>query len=354
MIKKFIPEVNKIYLIQKHTMYHIMEGMGSIEVDFKQYKNWDNKVIFLNKGQYIKFTSGNFIVRKIELEEQHVTHNKEVRVLFNHLVSLSYIDINDCKDFRKYFNPNKVAKNEGDIVEVSSNVWYSQNPFSAKKEEYHVIFDVKDIIDENCKSNQSNKQLIRLLGTSKYTAQALFKSKIGRTIKSVFTQKRISESKKEIAFTDKHITEIAYEYGFKDPAYFNRRFKKSSGLSPSEFRKKIKFEERDTFTPELFELLKTYHATQRSVGFYADSMNLSPKTLSKKVKDKLHTTMGQLIRNEIINSAKLMLQDGRSIKDISDVLTFEEVSHFSSFFKKYTDITPSQYAANSLMKKEGL
>lgn len=343
MVKKFTPETNKIYLIQAHTMYHILEGNGNIEVDFNAYRDWDDKLIFLEKGQCIKFVSGKFIVRKIEFKDEQVFHSKEVRVLFKHLVTLGYINFNECEDCKTYLNHTAFSKNGSDIIDISSNQWYWQNPFHAKKDEYHVIFDVKDIIDENYKSKLTNDELIKFLGSSRYTAQAIFKSKVGLTVKSLFTKKRLSESKKEVAFSDKNINEIAFEYGFNDPAYFNRIFKKSSGLSPLEFRKKINFEERDSFSPKLFELLKNYHAEERSVNFYAESMNLSPKTLSKKVKDKLQSTIGQLIRNEIINSAKLMLLDGRTIKDVSYALAFEEANHFSSFFKKYTDSTPSQY-----------
>jgi AraC-like DNA-binding protein len=343
MIKKFVPEINKFYLIQKYVMYHIMDGMGSIEVDFKRYSDWNDKLIFLHVGQYIRFTSGNFIVRKIEFDDQQVFQDKEFRVLFKHLVSLSYIDFNECDNFKNYLNKAALFDNGMDLIKISCDQWYSQNPFSARKDEYNVIFDIKDIIDDYCKSNLSNDQFIKLLGYSRYAAHSVFKSKIRRTIKSVYNQKRISESKKEIAFTDKNINEIAYEYGFNDPSYFNRRFKKASGLSPTEFRKTIKFEERDTFVPDLFGLLKTYHGTHRSVGFYADSMNLSPKTLSIKVREKLNSTIGQLIRAEIINSAKLLLQEGRTIKSVSDDLSFEETSHFSAFFKKYTNTTPSQY-----------
>jgi AraC-like DNA-binding protein len=347
MIKKFTPEINKIYLIQTHTMYHILEGMGNIEVDFNAYHDWDDKLIFLEKGQYIKFTSGNFIVRKIEFESKQVFHSKEVRVLFKHLVSLGYINFDECEDCKTFLNQTAFSENASDIIDISSNQWYWQNPFHAKKDEYHVIFDVKDIIDENFKSNLTNDQLIKMLGSSRYRAQSIFKSKVGLTVKSLYTLKRLSESKKDIALTDKNINEIAYEYGFVDPAYFNRIFKNSSGLSPSEFRKKINFEERDSFSPKLFELLKNYHAEERSVSFYAESMNLSPKTLSKKVKTQLNTTIGQLIRNEIINSAKLMLLDGWTIKEVAYELAFEEANHFSSFFKKYTNTTPSDYIANN-------
>ena len=72
-------------------------------------------------------------------------------------------------------------------------------------------------------------------------------------------------------------------------------------------------------------------------------MNLSVKALSKNVRQKMNTSLGQLIRLEIVNSAKISLIEGESIQAISRQLRFEEPNHFSSFFKHYTGITPSEF-----------
>ena len=72
MIEKFQPELNKVYFINKYTMYHILKGSGGIEVDFKSYHDWSDKLIFLEQGQYIKFLSENFTVRKIEFKNEKV------------------------------------------------------------------------------------------------------------------------------------------------------------------------------------------------------------------------------------------------------------------------------------------
>ena len=72
-------------------------------------------------------------------------------------------------------------------------------------------------------------------------------------------------------------------------------------------------------------------------------MNLSIKALSHKVRAKMNTSLGQLIRLEIINSAKLMLLEGQSVTDISLQLGFEEPNHFSRFFKHYSKITPTEF-----------
>ncbi len=324
-------------------MFHILEGSGGIEVDFKSYHDWRDKLIFLEKGQYIKFLSENFTVRKIEFDDEVVFRNKDVRVLFKHLVALGYINFDECTTCQKYLDTSVLSQQSSDIIDISSKQWYWQNPFHANQEEYHIIFDIKDVIDQQYKNQLSNEKLSKIIGAGGYEAQALFKSKVGLSIKSLLNQKRFLESKKEVAFTDKSIKEIAYEYGFKDPAYFNRAFSKIAGKSPNKLREAINFESRDTFLPELYQLLESHHKEQRNIDFYANKLNLSIKTLSKKVKDKLNITLGQLIRQEVINTAKLLLHTDIHIKEIAFELGFEEANHFSIFFKHHTSLSPTEY-----------
>lgn len=343
MIQKFQPELNKVIFINKNTMLHILEGQGSIEVDFQNYHDWKDKLIFLEPGQYIKFTTENFVVRKIEFDNSDLFHSKDVRVLFKHLVALGYIDFNECTDCQRYLNTSVFSEKSSDIIDVSSEQWYWQNPFHASREEYHVIFDVKEMIDKQYKNHLSNKDIATIIERSGYNAHVLFKNKVGITVKSLLGQKRFLESKKEIAFSDKSVKEIAYEYGFKDPAYFNRVFTKLAGESPTKFRKSIDFEARDTFLSELYRLLDIHHKEERAIDFYAQKMHVSVKTLSKSVKEKLNITLGQLIRHEIINTAKLLLQSNIQIKDIAFELGFAEANHFSSFFKHHTSRSPVAY-----------
>lgn len=343
MIHKFQPELNKVYFIDQYSMFHILKGSGGIEVDFKSYHDWQDKLIFLEKGQYIKFLSESFEVRKIEFQEEEIFRDKNVRVLFKHLVALGYINFADCETCQLYLNNSIFSQKASDIIDISSKQWFWQNPFHAKQEEYHLIFDIKDIIDQEYKNHLSNDKISKLIGIQGYEAQALFKSKIGLSVKSLLAQKRFLESRREVAFTDKSIKEIAYEYGFKDPAYFNRVFSKMAGQSPNQFREDINFAERDSFLPELYQLLEKHHKEQRDLNFYADKMHTPIKTLSRKVKEKLNTTLGQLIRQEIINTSKSLLQTDIPIKEIAYELGFEEANHFSSFFKHHTSQTPSEY-----------
>ncbi len=343
MVQKLYPETNKVYFVNKYTLFHILSGSGSIQVDFKNYTDWQDKAIYLEKGQYIKFFSDDFVVRKIEFPNKDIFEKKEVRVLFKHLISLGYINFSECDECQRYLSSTVFSENITDIIDVSSQQWYWQNPFNASKKEYQLIFDIKDIIDENYFGNFSNEDLIKHMTENGYEAQALVKDKIGLSIKTLISNKRLMEGRKQIVFTDKSIQEVSYGTGFKDPAYFNRVFKRSTGMTPSEFRNDFDYDNRDTFAQNLLELLKTHHTEERSLDFYADKMNLSVKALSKKTRAKMNASLGQLIRGELITSSKKLLEQDATVKEVAFALGFEEANHFSQFFKKYAGITPSVY-----------
>ncbi|MGB1041893.1 MAG: helix-turn-helix domain-containing protein [Tenacibaculum sp.] len=343
MVKKVQVTINKIYFINQYTLVQILSGTGSIEVDFKNYTNWEDKAIYLAKGQYIKFLSDDFTVRFIEFPDEVLFYSKNVRVLFKHLISLGYINFKECSDCQQYLSETVFTSQSKSIIDVSTKQWFWQNPFQANNEEYQLIFDVKDVIDQQYANNLSTKDLTHIINQNGYDTRALFKNKIGLSIKNLITNKKLLESKKDIAFTTKSIKEIAYGLGYKDPAYFNRVFSEQIGQSPLSFRNAFDFEERNFFTQDLIALIKQHHKEEHQLSFYADKMSLSVKTLSKKVKDKMHTSLGKLIRFELVTTAKKMLQEGILIQDIAMYLGFEEVAHFSNFFKHQTGITPSQF-----------
>lgn len=52
-----------------------------------------------------------------------------------------------------------------------------------------------------------------------------------------FIQMKIQSASKELYFTKVPISEIAQRYGFDDPLYFSRIFKKTFGVSPKDYRR---------------------------------------------------------------------------------------------------------------------
>lgn len=344
MNTQFNPIINKAYFINHYTLIYILEGKGSIQIDFRTYHDWYNKILFLNKGQYIKFLSTSFTIHCIELPDSVISKNVDVRVLFKHLLTIGYINYHACEACKQLLSQPLLPAKAQQLIDISSAQWYSQNPFCANKNEYDIIFNIKDIIDDHYRNHLTASQLASLINQRKrYEAFSLVKQKLGISIKKLFARKQITESKREIAFTDKSIKEIAYGMGYKDPAYFSRVFKNKSGISPNQFRSDFDYGKRDSFTQELYDIIHKYHKEHRTLDFYANQMKLSTKQLSQKAQSKLNTSVGQLIRFELIHTAKSLLCEDIRINELAYHLGFEEANHFSSFFKHYTGQTPSQF-----------
>lgn len=342
-MQTFFPHINKVYYLTQHTLFYIVSGSGGIQVDFENYFGWTNKAIFLEKGQYIKFLSDDFKAEKLEFPNDGIFDDKTYRVLFKHLVSLGHIDFSSCVDCNKDLEVFNTANNPEEIIKTSSRQWFLQNPFKATEEEYEVIFDIKEIIDGKYDRQLNSGELASLINGERKKAQALLKEKVGLSIKNLWERKRWTESRKEVALTDKSIQEVSYAMGYKDPGYFNRVFKQKAGLTPNEFRQYFDHENRDMFVQDVLSLVRQHHKEQHQLSFYGDKMNLSVKTLQRKTKAKLGDSLGKLIRQELIDSSKKMLAQDASIKEVAFALGFEEANHFTSFFKRYTGKNPSSF-----------
>ena len=91
-------------------------------------------------------------------------------------------------------------------------------------------------------------------------------------------------------------------------------------------------------------LVTEYHNTERGVAFYADKLCLSPKYLSKLIKQASGRSAPAWIDSFVILEAKNLLKySDKSVKQIVYDLHFPNQSVFYKFFKAHTGMTPSAY-----------
>ena len=82
----------------------------------------------------------------------------------------------------------------------------------------------------------------------------------------------------------------------------------------------------------------------RSASDYASQMAMHVNHLNKSVKEVTQRTTSEMIKARLLKEAKIMLSHSTwSIADIAYSLGFDGPSHFSGFFKKQLQISPSQY-----------
>jgi len=102
-----------------------------------------------------------------------------------------------------------------------------------------------------------------------------------------------------------------------------------------------------------FNLLVEIHfCKEHTVQFYAGLLNKSPKTVSNYFSLYSKKSPLQVINQRIVQEAKrLFYYTDRSVKEIADDLGFEDVAHFSKFFKKSTTQSPSELKKVLLVSK---
>jgi AraC family transcriptional regulator, transcriptional activator of pobA len=98
---------------------------------------------------------------------------------------------------------------------------------------------------------------------------------------------------------------------------------------------------------EFLELLEMHIINHKQVSQYTDLMNLSPYQLNEITKTTMGKTASELINEHIILEAKRnLLATPNQIKDIADLMGYEDISYFIRFFKKQTGYSPEAFRHN--------
>lgn len=105
--------------------------------------------------------------------------------------------------------------------------------------------------------NETFKQFLQLLeehykrpvGVSFYAEKLFMSTKnlnliarniMQQSISEMIETRKLTEAKHLLVSTDKTVSEIGFELGYKEKSYFTNVFKKKSGLTPTEFREEMK------------------------------------------------------------------------------------------------------------------
>lgn len=90
--------------------------------------------------------------------------------------------------------------------------------------------------------------------------------------------------------------------------------------------------------------LETHHSEDISLESLSSSMYISPTYMSKLFKQETgESPINYLIKIRMEKAKELLVQDQFSIKEIADLVGYQDAYHFSKLFKKYTGMSPSEY-----------
>ncbi len=171
-------------------------------------------------------TVADEIMRDAELESgiYHIKPNKNVIDTFSKLV----------REFHTKSREGFACAALIELIDCISNAYYSPD----EKKDYEAISPALAYINSNYNKCISLDTLADITGYSKSRFSHIFSETIGTTPKKYQNDIRMKISREMLTSTKYTIGDVAESCGFSDPLYFSRVFKKTYGISPTEYRKK--------------------------------------------------------------------------------------------------------------------
>lgn len=166
----------------------------------------------------------------------------EALMIINNTKGESIIHIDSFDKPKDYFNAF-----ENDEKKYSSYTMHNIKTINGEysldtKRQKLLISKAINYINSNYNYEITMEQVANHVSVSSYYFSKIFKEIIGENYIDYVTNIRMNKAKEILLKTDISIKEICFQVGYNDPNYFSRAFKKSVGVSPSEFKANISFE----------------------------------------------------------------------------------------------------------------
>ena len=244
--------------VNTYSIYWIKEGVGSYNIDFKNYKFKDNVLFFLSPGQVFSVDSESIKeAYKISFVKDFYciqTHDKAVAcngVLFNNVYETPFVQ--PCKkdtlklhfileSLTEEFQKNEVAQYDmlqtylKQFIILSVRIQKELAPVKTDIET-KLFKDFSTLVEQNYKTMHTVTDYATRLALSPKSLTKNFQ-RVGAQSPSDFIKNRILlEAKRQLFYTNLPVKEIAYDLGYNDAAYFTRFFTKAENISPLQFRK---------------------------------------------------------------------------------------------------------------------
>ncbi|MBL8005444.1 MAG: helix-turn-helix domain-containing protein [Candidatus Kapabacteria bacterium] len=251
------PEVEEIH---KHTFYEILwteKGISKQTIDYKEYEVLPNSLFFISPNQVHQFEEWKPLKGGTILftEDFYLLNYYKKDKLFE----LSFLDnffANPCiqldkRNFAEIKQTIDLISNEHKRTDRNQTITQSllhilltqvQRCIDTKTDKilskkYLIIFkQFKNLIDKHFVENKTTSYFAEQLHITEHHLNLITKEVTGKTASAVIRARSILEAKRFLTFTDKTVSEIAFELNYTDSSYFAKAFKKETKLSPLAFK----------------------------------------------------------------------------------------------------------------------
>ena len=109
----------------------------------------------------------------------------------------------------------------------------------SKKIQLMVFENFLKILDNNFRRPEDVKFYADRLNTTARNLNLITKSIFNKSVSELIETRKIVEAKQLLMNSEKSVSEICFELGYNEKSYFTRVFRKNTGVTPTDFRKKL-------------------------------------------------------------------------------------------------------------------
>lgn len=215
----------------RDSLIMVLEGSFSCTIESQTYQ--------ADKGDICVFPKGVPFDRKVLVPIRCVYLQFEKFPIDLPAGKLTLPDPNRAESTVRYLAKAVEDKLEAYIDHYLQDLFFLYFPAPKREEEGEpAVKDCKEYIGRHFAQALSLEELAKLVALSKQSLIRKFKDSTGMTPMQYLGAVRINESKLLLRDTDMTVSQVAQESGFENVYYFSNSFRKATGITPTQYRKR--------------------------------------------------------------------------------------------------------------------
>ncbi|GAA4844009.1 AraC family transcriptional regulator [Algivirga pacifica] len=254
----------KVQYPHRHDFFEVLfltQGTGNHIIDDKVYAITPPCIFFLSPGQAHKlelskdikgyiflFTSEFYLLHKtnknklLELPFFFNVQHENAPLLISSPNDLSFIQMlfeKGCEQIKQGTDEIEIMNSLLDLLlNYCNHIYPREMKEIASSKGQLLVRKFRQLIEEMYHTNAGIQQYADALNITPNHLTQTVRQVTGRTSSDLIKDKMLLEIKRLLIHTDLTATEIAHQLNYSDQSYFTKFFKKATGVTPTEFRKK--------------------------------------------------------------------------------------------------------------------